>query len=101
STNDPSGMQLIVTIEPQPTSNGPAIRLLATASEPSAVAAMADSFSSSGQEAFHGFGGRHNALDQHGQEFFNWVDQENVTTTPEQPSDPNLYPDGPQAAYYV
>ncbi len=24
-----------------------------------------------------------------------------MTTTPEQPSDPNLYPDGPQAAYYV
>jgi len=41
------------------------------------VAGMSDSFVSSTREAFHGFGGRHNSVDQHGQEFFNWVNQEN------------------------
>lgn len=99
STNDPGGMRLEVTIEPERTASGGAIRLTATPSEPASVAAMADSFSSTVAEAFHGFGGRHNSLDQHGQEFFNWVDQENVTETPEDVTDKYLYPDGPQGAY--
>ncbi len=99
STNDPSGMQLDVTVEPQSTASGGAIRLSASPSEPAGVAAMADSFSSSPGEAFHGFGGRHDSLDQHGREFFNWADQENVTETPEQASNEYLYPDGPEGAY--
>ncbi len=101
STNDPSGRTLQVTLNPAQTSSGPIIRLLASPSEPAGVAAMSDSFSSTAGEAFHGFGGRHNALDQHGQEFFNWVNQENEPFEPERPDDTNLYPDGTQAAYYV
>lgn len=101
STNDPSGRELTVSITPQQTPGGTAMRLSATPTDPSGVAAMSDSFASSPQEAFHGFGGRHNAIDQHGQEFYNWVDQENVTTTPSEPGNLQLYPDGPQAAYYV
>jgi alpha-glucosidase (family GH31 glycosyl hydrolase) len=101
STNDPSGRTLEVTLPPEQTSAGPTIRLAALPSEPAQVAAMSDSFASTPTEAFHGFGGRHNALDQHGQEFFNWVDQENEQFEPEQPADTNLYPDGPQGAYYV
>jgi alpha-glucosidase (family GH31 glycosyl hydrolase) len=94
STDDPSGRQLIVTVAPQGTG---AIRLSAVPSDPDGVAAMADSFSSSAGEAFHGFGGRHNSLDQRGQGFYNWVDQENFGAgSPEV-----LSPDGPQAAYYV
>ncbi len=100
STNDPSGETLTVVLTPQETSAGGAIRVAATPSEPDGVAAMSDSFASTPEEAFHGFGGRHNLLDQHGQEFFNWVDQENVTTTPETPSDRDLYPDGPEGAYF-
>ncbi len=101
STNDPSGRELLVTLTPQSTSGGTAMRLSAVPTDPLGVAAMSDSFDSTPAEAFHGFGGRHDALDQHGQEFYNWVDQENVTTTPEQAGDTQLYPDGPQAAYYV
>jgi alpha-glucosidase (family GH31 glycosyl hydrolase) len=100
STNDPGGMQMTVTIEPQSTSAGTAIRLSAVPSDPSHVAAMSDSFVSPPDEAFRGFGGRHNALDQRGQEFFNWVDQENVTESPEHISDTYLYPDGAQASYF-
>ena len=29
-------------------------------------------------EAFHGFGGRHNALDQRGNDFYSWVEQQNI-----------------------
>jgi alpha-glucosidase (family GH31 glycosyl hydrolase) len=94
STDDPSGRQLIVTVAP---AGSGAIRLSAVPSNPTGVAAMADSFSSSPGEAFHGFGGRHNSLDQHGQDFYNWVDQENFGSgSPE-----TLSPDGPQASYYV
>ncbi len=100
STNDPDGTRLLVTLEPQSTPNGEAVRLSAAPSGPSQVAAMSDSFESAAGEEFHGFGGRHNSLDQHGQEFFNWVDQENVTETPEQPENTFLYPDGPQASYF-
>ena len=99
STDDPSGRQLTVTIEPD---GSGAIRVTATTSDPTGVAAMADSFSSSPEEAFHGFGGRHNALDQHGQDFYNWVNQENVGEGPqEKPGETNLLPNGPQGAYYV
>jgi len=94
STDDPSGRQLIAIVAPQ---GAGAIRVSAVPSDPAGVAAMADSFSSSPSEAFHGFGGRHNSLDQHGQDFYNWLDQENFAAgSPEM-----LSPDGPQAAYYV
>ncbi len=94
STDDPSGRQLIVAIAPRGVG---AIGLSAVASDPSGVGAMADSFSSPDGEAFHGFGGRHDGLDQHGQDFYNWLDQENFG----EGSPEALSPDGPQAAYYV
>ncbi len=99
STDDPSGRRLTVTISPA----GPgAIRLTAAPSDPAGVAAMADSFGSSASEAFHGFGGRHNGLDQHGQDFYNWIDQENVGEGSLGSADSTyMFPDGPQAAYYV
>jgi len=94
STDDPSGRQLIVTIAPD---GAGAIRVSGVPSDPSGVAAMADSFSSPTGEAFHGFGGRHNSLNEAGQHFYNWVDQENFAGgSPE-----TLLPNGPQAAYYV
>ncbi|HMD51397.1 MAG TPA: hypothetical protein VKG62_01685, partial [Solirubrobacteraceae bacterium] len=96
STNDPSGRELDVTVAPQDSS---AIRVSAAPSDAEGVAAMADSFSSPAGEAFHGFGGRHNALDQHGQDFYDWIDQENIGTGGVDETE--LSPDGPQAAYYV
>jgi len=94
STDDPSGRQLLVKVTPD---GSGALSVSAVPSEPAGVAAMADSFSSPAGEAFHGFGGRHNSLDQRGQHFYNWVDQENVAGgSPE-----TLEPNGAQAAYYV
>jgi len=99
ATDDPSGRQLQVTVAPD---GSGAIRVSAVPSETAGVAAMADSFSSSPSEAFHGFGGRHNALDQHGESFYNWVEQENLGTgAQEGAGETELAPDGPEAAYYV
>ena len=36
--------------------------------------------SPSAGEAFRGFGGRHNAIDQRGTEFYNWVQQQNISS---------------------
>ena len=63
STNDPSGRRLIVTLSPQ---GRRSIRVSVRPSRPEGVSAVADSFASGRDEAFHGFGGRHNALDQRG-----------------------------------
>ncbi len=104
STNDPTGRQLIVTVTP---AGRGAMRVRATPSDATGVATFGDSFVSPAGEAFHGFGGRHNALDQRGQDFYNWLDQENVGAGELQPGanptlgDTYLFPNGAQAAYYV
>ena len=107
STNDPDGRRLIVTVAPGP---GATIRVSARPSDPGGVMAMADSFASPADEAFRGFGGRHNSLDQRGNDFFNWVEQQNLgagplepvpQTAPDMGGDTYLFPNGPTAAFYV
>ncbi len=107
STNDPSGRRLQVAVSPA----GPndAIAVAVSPSSSANVATMSDSFSSTAGEAFHGFGGRHNSLDEHGSEFYNWLEQENFSsgsaqalTSPTSPGgDTYMFPNGPEAAYYV
>ena len=107
STTDPTGRRLTVRVVPGPAG---AMRVSARPSSPGGVATMADSFSSAAGEAFRGFGGRHNSLDQRGSDFFNWIQQQNVgagslgpitETTPNSGGDRYLFPNGPHAAYYV
>ena len=107
STSDPSGRRLIVDIGPGP---GPGtIALDARPTNAGDVAAMGDSFASPQDEAFRGFGGRHNSIDQSGREFYNWTQQENLSApglggpAPPDAPDPDLYlyPNGESAAYYV
>ncbi|HET6829765.1 MAG TPA: TIM-barrel domain-containing protein [Solirubrobacterales bacterium] len=107
STSDPSGRRLIVDLEAGP---GPGtIALAARPDDPGGVAAMGDSFASPSDQAFRGFGGRHNSLDQAGSEFYNWTQQENLSSPglggPTPPGVPNpdrhLFPNGEHAAYYV
>jgi sulfoquinovosidase len=70
---------------------------------------MLDSFASPSAEAFHGFGGRHNAIDQRGNEFYNYLNQENFSSgsadslTQVSPGfgPEYLFPNGEAAAYYV
>jgi alpha-glucosidase (family GH31 glycosyl hydrolase) len=98
STDDPSGRTLQVTIEP----DGAGLIRVSVAPNPAVgVAMMTDSFASSSREGFYGFGGRHNALNQHGLALSSWVDEENIQGigTPETPSAVQ-YPNGPAAAFY-
>ena len=99
ATDDPSGRRLRLTIS----ARAPHSVALTVLPQPATgVALMSDAFDSSAGEAFHGFGGRHNRLDQHGQVVTSFVDEENLTGrgTPGSP-DAVLFPNGPLAAYYV
>jgi len=99
STDDPSGRTLQVAIEPD---GAGLIRVAVTPDPAIGVAMMSDSFASSASEAFYGFGGRHNALNQHGQAFSSWVEEENIPglAAPGTPAG-ILYPNGPTAAFDV
>src|SRR4051812_43146822 len=98
-TSDPSGRHLIVTLRP----DRGAIRISARPDPPDGVATMGDAFAAAPGEAFRGFGGRHNALDQRAEDFYNWVEQENVGAGELGPamSPGYQFPNGATAAYYV
>jgi alpha-glucosidase len=98
ATDDPSGRTLRV--ELTPAGNG-LIRVSATPHPATGVAIMSESFASSRNEAFYGFGGRHNALDQHGRTLSSFVEKENLPGlgAPGTPS-AVLFPNGPTATYY-
>ena len=104
STDDPTGRRLEVTVAPGP---GASIRVAVTPTPSTGVGFVADSFASSPAEAFHGFGGRHNTVNQHGNDFYSWIEEENSSGYPgSQPIEdaaagqPNyMFPNGPEAAY--
>ena len=109
ATTDPGGRRLVVTLTPEPAGG---IRVSARVTPDDGVIAIGDSFASGPGEAFHGFGGRHNAIDQRGQAFYNWIQQENQGAGALQPipdatapagsgGDRYLFPNGPTAAYHV
>jgi alpha-glucosidase (family GH31 glycosyl hydrolase) len=105
ATSDPTGRKLGVTIAPR----GRAFAVKARPVPAAGVAAMADAFAAPPGEAFHGFGGRHDAVDAHGTEFFTYLQQENVGsgsanifTAPASPGeDRYMFPNGPYATYYA
>jgi sulfoquinovosidase len=98
STTDPTGRVLHVDIVPD---GNAAMRVTAEPSPSNGVAMMSDAFSSTHSEAFRGFGGLHNALDQHGQVVASFVQEENIVNLPSSnPLAAQLYPNGPTAAYY-
>lgn len=107
STDDPSGRTLGLTL----TMNSGRLGVSVIPSSSKGIVAMGDSFISNSGEHFAGFGGVHSGLDQHGARFPNWVQEGNIDTGPLEPLNPLLFPDsggprylfpnGPQAAYYV
>lgn len=101
STSDPSGRRLLVDVAPQ---GQAAIRVTATLDRPDGVSGLGDSFASTADEAFFGFGGRHNALDQRGEVLSSFVQEENYAAKAG-PADLGplglaLIPNGATAAYY-
>jgi alpha-glucosidase (family GH31 glycosyl hydrolase) len=107
STSDPSGRRLRVRVGPGPRPG--TLRVSARPTPADGVAAMSDTFAAPASEAFRGFGGRHDALDQRGSEFYNWLSQENVSSASTEgltapvpgTARDTLFPNGPEAAYYV
>jgi sulfoquinovosidase len=99
STDEPSGRRLRVVVAP---AGAGLMHVAATPHPATGVAMMSDSFASSTDEAFHGFGGPHNALDQHGQVLSSFDEEENVPGlgTPGTPAS-ILYPNGPAAVFYA
>jgi alpha-glucosidase len=100
ATTDPSGRRLLVRVAPLA---GGALSVSARVDRPAGVASLGDSFSSAPDEGFFGFGGRHNALDQHGHVISSFVQEENLNglTGPGIGGNgSSLYPNGPTAAYY-
>ncbi len=73
ATTDAS-RRLIVRVTPTP--GGLRIRVRPT--RPRGVITVADAFVAGRHEAFHGFGGRHQGLDQRGHKLYGWVEQENL-----------------------
>jgi alpha-glucosidase (family GH31 glycosyl hydrolase) len=107
STSDPSGRRLVVTVAPGPHRT---VSVHAVPTPADGVATVGDSFASGAGEAFRGFGGRHNALDQRGSDFYNWIEQENLGAGALQPGigplpgtggDGYLFPNAAAAAYWV
>ena len=105
STSDPSGRRLVVDVAPD---RRGMLRVSARSTPDEGVATIAGSFESAPGEAFHGFGGRHNAIDQRGQEFYGYLQQENLSSgaadalAAVSPGGPEfLFPNGEAAAYYV
>ncbi len=99
STDEPSGRRLRVEITPAGVG---LLRVAATPRPAAGVAMMSDSFISSSDEAFRGFGGPHNALDQHGQVLSSFDEEENIpglgaAGTPSS----ILFPNGPAAVFYA
>lgn len=100
STDDPSGRRLVVQVKPVGCCS---IGVYVNAHPATGVAMIGDSFASSPGEGFFGFGGRHNALDQHGNTFSSFVAEENVdglTGVGQGGDGRSLFPNGPAAAYY-
>jgi alpha-glucosidase (family GH31 glycosyl hydrolase) len=97
STNDRTGRTLSVAI--LPAARG-LIRISVAPHPATGVAMLSDSFVSSPSEAFYGFGGRHNTLNQHGQALSSWVNEENIPGIGTSGPSAILYPNGPAAAFY-
>jgi alpha-glucosidase len=99
STSDPTGRRLVVTVALR---GSGAIQVTARPDPAAGVVEMGDSFASGSDEHFFGFGGRQDMLDQRGQVFSDWVEEENLGGTRGQPStgSGSLFPNGPAAAYF-
>jgi sulfoquinovosidase len=98
STNDPSGRTLRIAIT---FASGGLARVSVAPHPATGVAMMSDAFASSNREAFYGFGGRHDALDQDGRVLSSFVEKENLpgirsAGTPAA----ILFPNGPAATFY-
>lgn len=106
ATNDPQGRVITARIL-EDTAEGFNVAVSVSPSE--GVAFVADSFVLKADESFHGFGGRHNAVNQRGNSLTNFIQAQNVGAGPLSPvagplsgkGDTFMFPAGEDAAYYI
>lgn len=105
ATSDPSGRKAQVTIAAAENESFlVSVRIDRVLREVPVVAA---SFDSSPGEAFRGFGGRRNKINQRGEAFLNWAEEFSLTPEEFEPiignvfGDSYQFPTGPQGAYYT
>jgi alpha-glucosidase (family GH31 glycosyl hydrolase) len=107
ATDDPTGRRVLVDLRPDRSGT---VAIGVRLSNPVGVSSVAMGFAAHPDEAFHGFGGRHNAVDQRGQELVQYNLAQNLSAGPLQPvpdvlpgtgGEQYLFPNGPTAAYYV
>jgi sulfoquinovosidase len=118
AVDDDAGVLTLATTDPartialrvEPDEGRRTFRVRASLSNAAGVTGFGDSFVARPGEAYRGFGGRHNALDQRGESFHNWVEQENFGAGPGEPLSSNvpgsggrkwMIPNGKHGAYYV
>lgn len=105
STSDPSGRTATLTVVADTAGTFKTTLRLQPVNQD--VPLVTAAFTSHAGEAFHGFGGRRNAIDQRGQDFINWAEE--FHQTPQQAAFPGnpvfeenfQFPTGAQGAYYV
>ncbi|HEX4879748.1 MAG TPA: TIM-barrel domain-containing protein [Limnobacter sp.] len=106
ATNDPTGRLIKAEIRPAE-SNSFEVRMAVSPAQ--GVVMVADSFVMQPEESFHGFGGRHNAVNQRGNLLTNFIQAQNVGAGPAAPvanlasgqGEGYMFPSGPDAAYYI
>lgn len=106
ATNDPTGRVINVELKPAD-NNSFEVRMAVSPAE--GVVMVADSFVLRDEESFHGFGGRHNAINQRGNLLTNFIQAQNigagplgvVANTASGQGEGYMFPSGPDAAYYI
>ena len=106
ATNDPTGRVINVELKPAD-NNSFEVRMGVNPAE--GVVMVADSFVLRDEESFHGFGGRHNAINQRGNLLTNFIQAQNIGAGPLAPvanlasgqGEGYMFPSGPDAAYYI
>jgi sulfoquinovosidase len=104
ATTDP-GRTALVRVEPD--AHG-TVAVRVRFDDPEGVAVTGAAFTSTADEAFHGFGGRRNTTDQRGEVFYNWLEEFHQRPDEFEPvmalpplDDRYQFPTGAQGAYYV
>lgn len=106
ATNDPTGRVIEVQVKPSD-NNSFEVRMAVIPAQ--GVVMVADSFVLRSEESFHGFGGRHNAVNQRGNLLTNFIQAQNIGAGPLAPvanlasgqGEGYMFPSGPDAAYYI
>lgn len=106
STNDPSGRTVTARVQADVAGS---FRIQAQVLPNDGVVFVADSFDIQPDESFHGFGGRHNAIDQRGHSLTNFIQAQNVGAgiigdlpgVISGSGESYMFPSGEDAAYYI